>query len=119
MFDGWSVFKISPNGTATYLGYARRSGGNTAVVQRGANGVIDVDDGEYVLHVRGDHLVNSFAVTGVSGVDSFLFPDFFAVAPDGAFFADNLGPPAFERFQQIISVADGRGTSLWRGASRR
>ena len=119
MFDGWSVFKISPNGTATYLGYARRSGGNTAVVQRGANGVIDVDDGEYVLHVRGDHLVNSFAVTGVSGVDSFLFPDFFAVAPDGAFFADNLGPPAFERFQQIISVADGRGASLWRGASRR
>jgi hypothetical protein len=118
LFDGWSVFKIPPNGTATYLGYARRSGGNTAVVQRGANGVIDVDDGEYVLQVRGDHLVNNFAVTGVSGVESFLSTDFFAMAPNGAFFADNLGPPAFERFQQIISVADGRGISLWHGASR-
>jgi hypothetical protein len=118
LFDGWSVFKISPNGTATYLGYARRSGGNTTVVQRGANGVIYVDDGEYVLQVRGDHLVNSFAVTEVSGVNSFLFTDFFAVGPNGAFFADNLGPPAFERFQQIISVTDTRGTSLWRGASR-
>jgi hypothetical protein len=89
------------------------------VVQRGANGVIDVDDGEYVLQVRGDHLVTSVAVTGVSGVDSFLFTDFFALAPNGAFFADNLGPPVFERFQQIISVTGGRGTSLWRGASRR
>ena len=114
LFDGWSVFKISPNGTATYLGYARRSGGNTTVVQRGANGVIDVDDGEDVLQVRGDHLVTSFAVTRVS-VDSFFFTDFFALAPDGAFFADDLGPPAFERFQQIISVTGGRGTSLWRG----
>jgi hypothetical protein len=119
LFDGWSVFKISPSGTATYLGYARRSGGNTAVVQRGANGVIDVDDGEKVLQVRGDHLVTSFAVTRVSGVNSFFFTDFFALAPDGAFFADNLGPPAFGRFQQIISVTTGRGTSLWRGASRR
>ncbi len=119
LFDGWSVFKISPNGTATYLGYARRSGGNTAVVQRGANGVIDVDDGVYVLQVRGDHLVTSLAVTRISGVGSFFFTDFFAVAPDGSVFADNLGPPAFERFQQIISVTDGRGTSLWRGPSRR
>jgi hypothetical protein len=117
LFDGWSVFKISPDGTATYLGYARRSGGNTAVVQRGANGVIDVDDGEYVLQVRGNHLVTSFAVTKVS-VHSFFFTDFFALAPDGAIFADDLGPPAFEQFQQIIAVTDGRGTSLWRGASR-
>jgi hypothetical protein len=119
LFDGWSVFKISPNGTATYLGYARRSGGNTAVVQRAANGVIDVDNGEYLLQMRGDHLVTSFAATGVSGVKSFFFTDFFALAPDGAVFADDLGPPAFERFQQIISVTGGQGISLWRGASRR
>jgi hypothetical protein len=116
LFDGWSVFKISPSGHLPGLCPAKwrqhRRG------PAGGERRHRCRDGEYVLHVRGDHPVNSFAVTRVSGIDSFLFTDFFSVAPDGAFFADNLGPPAFERFQQIISVTDGRGTSLWRGASR-
>jgi WD40 repeat protein len=119
LFDGWSVFKIAPDGVATYLGYARRSGGTTAIVQRGADGDIEVDDGQDVLEVEGDQLVSTLAVNVVSGIDTFVFTDFFALGPDGTLYADNLGPPAFEPFQQIVSVEDGHGVSLWRGASRR
>ncbi len=119
LFDGWSVFKIAPDGVATYLGYARRSGGTTAIVQRGADGDIEVDDGQDILEVEGDQLVSTLAVNVVSGIDTFVFTDFFALGPDGTLYADNLGPPAFEPFQQIVSVEDGHGVSLWRGASRR
>jgi sugar lactone lactonase YvrE len=118
-FDGWSVFKISPDGVATYLGYARRSGGTTAIVQRGPNNVIEVDDGENILQVEGGQLVTTLAVNTVPGFNTFIFTDFFALAPDGALYADNLGPPAFEPFQQIVSVTDGHGLPLWRGSSRR
>ncbi len=76
-----------------------------------------MDDNENILHVEGNHLVTSFAVNSVP-VNTFIFTDYFALAPDGTFFADNLGPPGFEPFQQIVSVTGGRGTSLWRGASR-
>lgn len=119
LFDGWSVFKISPDGVAKYLGYARRSGGNTAIVQRGADDVIEVDDGPNILRVQGERLVPALSVIAVPGIDTFTFTDYFALAPNGTLYADNLGPPAFEPFQQIVSVTAGRGASLWRGASRR
>jgi hypothetical protein len=118
-FDGWSVFKISPDGVATYLGYSRRSGGNTAIVQRGTEDVIEVDDGSTILQVVGDQLVPSLSITTVPGIDGFTFTDYFAAAPDGSIYADNLGPPAFEPDQQIISVSGGHGVSLWRGDARR
>jgi hypothetical protein len=119
LFDGWSVFKVSPDGVATYLGYARRSGGTTAIVERGADDVIEVDDGQNILRVEGDQLVTTLAVNAVTGINTFIFTDFFALGPDGTLYADNLGPPAFEPFQQIVSVTDGHGVSLWRGAPRR
>ena len=115
-FDGWSVFKISPDAVATYLGYARRSGGTTTIVQRGPGGVIEVDDGQNILRAEGNQLVTSLAVNTVPGINTFTFTDFFALAPDGTLYADNLGPPGFEPFQQIVSVTEGRGVSLWRGA---
>ncbi len=119
LFDGWSVFKISPDGVATYLGYARRSGGNTAIVQRGADDVIEVDDGPNILRVQGDRLATALSVNTVPGINTFTFTDYFALAPDGTLYADNLGPPAFEPFQQIVSVTAGHGVSLWRGVSSR
>lgn len=118
-FDGWSVFKISPDGVATYLGYARRSGGTTAIVQRGPDDVIEVDDGQDILQEEGDQLVTTVAVNAVPGINTFTFTDFFALAQNGTLYADNLGPPAFEPFQQIVSVTDGHGASLWRGTPRR
>ncbi|HEY7917127.1 MAG TPA: hypothetical protein VIC86_09135 [Acidimicrobiales bacterium] len=119
LYAGWSVFRISPDGVATDLGYARRSGGTTAVVQRGADGVITVDDGQNILRVDGDQLVTSLAMNNVPGIDMFIFTDYFTSAPDGTFYADNLGPPAFEPYQQIVSVTDGHGVPLWRGVARK
>jgi hypothetical protein len=118
LFDGWSIFKISPNGVATYLGYARRSGGTTAIVQRGPDDAIEVDDGQNILRVEGHHLVPVLVVSTVPGIHTFTFTDYFALGPDGTLYADNLGPPAFEPFQQIVSVFDGHGVSLWRGNPR-
>jgi hypothetical protein len=115
-FTGWSVYKISPGGTATSLGYARRSGGNTAVVQRGADDVIEVDDGQNILRVEGDQLVTSLALNKIPGINTFVFTNYFALAPDGTVYADDLGPPAFEPYQQIVSVTNGRAVSLWKGA---
>jgi hypothetical protein len=40
------------------------------------------------------------------GINTFVFTSFFAPAPNGALYADNLGPPAFEPFEQIVSVTD-------------
>ena len=57
----------------------------------------------------------SLAVNNVPGINTFTFADFFALAQDGTLYADNLGPPAFEPFQQIVSVIGGHGVSLWRG----
>ena len=117
LFDGWSVFKISPDGVATYLGDARRSGGTTAIVQRGPNDLVEVDDGQNILKVEGNHLVPDLAVSAVPGIRAFVFADYFALGPDGTIYADDLGPPAFESYQQIVAIGDGRGVALWRGPS--
>jgi len=118
-FDGWSVFRITPDGVATYLGAARRSGGITAIVQRGPDDAIEVDGGQNILRVEGNHLIPTLAVNDVPGIDTFIFTDYIALGPDGTLYADNLGPPAFEPYQQIVSVVGGRGASLWRGDPRR
>ncbi|MGD0881894.1 MAG: hypothetical protein ABSB09_10030 [Acidimicrobiales bacterium] len=112
---GWSVFEISPNGVATNLGYARRSGGTTAVVRRGPDDVIEVDDGSDILRVADDRLVTDFAVDDVPGTGRFALTNYFTLAPDGTFYADNT----LQTPQQIISVAGGHGVSLWQGAARR
>jgi glucose/arabinose dehydrogenase len=119
LYTGWSVYKISPDGTATELGYARRSGGNVAVVERGVGGAILADDGSNVVRADGDRLVSTFSFGKVPGISTFQFLNFFAVAPNGTLYADDLGPPAFEPYQQIVSVAHGHAASLWQGRTHR
>ena len=119
IFAGWSIFKISPGGVATYVGYDRRSGGNTAVVERSPDGVIEADDGPNVLRVQGTRLVTAVAVNKVPGIKEFTSMDYFAIAPSGTLYADNLGPPAFEPYQQIVSVNQDHAVSLWQGAARK
>jgi hypothetical protein len=116
-YAGWSVFRISPNGVATELGYARRSGGNTAIIQRGTGGVIDVDDGPYILRVVGNSLVTSSATDEVSGISRFDYLDYFALAPNGTVYADDIGEAAFGPYQQVVTITGGHGASLWRGPS--
>jgi sugar lactone lactonase YvrE len=119
LFTGWSVYRIAPNGMATDLGYARRSGGDTADMELGSGGLVEADNGSSILRIEGDRLVTSYAFTKARSINGFSFLDYFAVAPNGVIYADDVGPPAFERFQQLVSVAHGHGHSLWRGPARK
>jgi len=122
-FAGWSLYRIAPDGVATDLGYARRSGGQPAIVQRSPNGAIDADSGPYLEQVEGNRLVSTPGVlmstagaNDVPGITKFLFMDYFAYAPDGTLYADNMPTSGFDPYQQIVSVTSGQGASLWRGA---
>jgi hypothetical protein len=111
---GWSVYKITPDGTATYLGAARRSGGNTAVVQLGPNGAAYADDGSYVVRAEGDRLATAYRLGRVPGIPESYFLDYFAFGADGTVYADNLGSSAFNRDQEIVSVGPrGHSALLW------
>ncbi len=121
-FAGWSIYKIAPDGVATDLGYARRSGGQPAIVQRSPDGAIEADNGPYIERVEGNRLVTTPGVlastsgaNNVSGITKFLFMDYFAYAPDGTLYADNIPTSGFDPYQQVVSVASGQGASLWRG----
>jgi hypothetical protein len=115
-FAGWSLYKIAPDGVTTDLGYARRSGGQPAIVQRSPNGAIDADSGPYLEQVEGNSVVSSPGANDVPGFTKFLFMDYFAYAPDGTLYADNMPTSGFDPYQQIVSVTSGQGASLWRGA---
>ena len=113
-FDGWSVYEITPQGHATYLGYARRSGGDTTVVQAGPNGLIEVDDGPRIDQVQNGSLVAAYNFENTQGIKDFEFVSDFAIGPNGTLYADNLNG-AFDPYQQIVQVANGHATSLWQG----
>ena len=123
-FAGWSIYEIAPDGVATDLGYARRSGGQPAIVQRSPDGAIEADNGPYIEQVEGHRLVTTPGVLAstsgandIPGITKFLFMDYFAYAPDGTLYADNMPTSGFDPYQQIVSVTSGQGASLSRGAS--
>jgi sugar lactone lactonase YvrE len=118
LFSGWSVYKIDTAGNATLLGYARRSGGSTTDVERGPQGAIEVDSGPEILKVQGNGLVSEFNFDRAVGLNRFVFVDCFALGPDGTLYADNFAG-AFDPYQQIVSVVEGRATSLWQGRPSR
>jgi hypothetical protein len=115
---GWSFYKIAA-GQAIYLGYARRSGGNTTIVQAGPNGIVDVDSGPNILAVQGNGLTQAYAFLNADTpvVKSFVFVAYFAIGPGGTLYVDNLNG-AFDPYQQIVQVVNGQATSLWQGATR-
>ena len=109
---GWTVWKVSPAGQAVLLGFDRGSGGKTAILQRAADGAIYADDNQVV-----GALLQRVQLIPPS-IKDFVWMNYFAIAPIGTFFADDLGPPAFEPYQQIVEVGNGRAVSLWRGKAR-
>ena len=79
--------------------------------------MIELDNGDTILKVQGSALVPTYSF-GNAGIDDFSFVSYFAIGPDGTLYADNLNG-AFDPYQQIVRVADGQATSLWRGAASR
>jgi hypothetical protein len=116
---GWSVYEVTPDGTATHLGAARGSGGALADVQLGPGDTAYAGDGGTVVRADGGQLIPFHTFNKVSGskadpVPQFFYLKWFAFAPSGALYADNIGGSAFGRYQEIVSFDHGTATSLWR-----
>jgi hypothetical protein len=111
-FTGWSVYKVTPTGVATDIGYARRSGGNASVLSLGLGGVVEADNGMSIVRIEGNKLVTSYTFNNVPGTDWFTLT-YFAVASNGTVYADDIGGGGFQRYQQLASVAHDHVAVLW------
>ena len=111
--NGWSIWRVAPDGTATVVTeYARRSGGDTSVLERAPDGLVYGESGSGFLKLRGDVSVPGFSFP--DGPRSYFWLTNFAFAPDGAVYADEApGRGGFEQYQQIRVVHDDRSVVLW------
>jgi hypothetical protein len=111
-FTGWSVYRVTPTGVASDLGYARRSGGSASVLSLGPGGVVEADNGMSIVRTKGNKLVTSYTFNNVPGTDWFTLT-YFVVAPNGTRYADDIGGGGFQRYQQLTSVVHDRVAVLW------
>jgi hypothetical protein len=118
IYRGWAVYEIAPNGVATYLGYARRDGGADASLAPGPHGTVEAETGSTIMRVVGNELMTAYAFDHVAGTDWFTL-NYFAVAPNGTVYADDLGSPAFQPVQQLVEVHHGHQTVLWHHPNRK
>ena len=109
---GWSVYRITPDGSATYLGSARGSGGTLTDVQVGPGDTGYAADGGTIVRAEGDQLV-SFRSLGNVSKKQYFYPQYIAFSPSGTLYADNLDGPVFSRFQVIVAVDNSTATTLW------
>ena len=110
---GWSLYRIGPDGIATFLGYARRSGGATAVVEAAPDNTVEADTGSTILRLSDNQSKTAFNFSHVPGTNWFTL-SYFAVAPDGTTHVDDLGISGFQSYQQLVAVAHDRVDPLWR-----
>jgi hypothetical protein len=110
---GWAAWQVAPDGIATYLGFARMPGGNNPMIQPGPGGAIYVG----IQRVEHDALAPAHALeSGTQAtIDGQYFPPaYFAFAPNGTLYADDLeGAMGFEWHQQLRAISHGHATLLW------
>ncbi len=116
--QGWTIYYTTPEGTAGEIAYARRSGGDCPVLQRGPGGAVYGEDGRALLRLTGHDYDVSYLSTANYRV-SYVFPEsfwltYFALGPDGVIYADELpGGIGFEAHQQLVEVRDRHFEVLW------
>jgi hypothetical protein len=114
-FNGWAIWQIAPDGVATWatnLLMARRSGGNTSVLERAPDGSVYGEDGSTLLLVKKSAVVPLLTLNKVDG--QWFFLTYFAFAPNGTIYADEIpGGGGFEWHQQLASESDGHVSLLW------
>lgn len=115
---GWSVYRITPDRRATYLGSARGSGGTLADVQVGPGGSGFAADGGTVVQAEGNQLVPFHSLNDPPG-QQFFYMKYFAFSPSGALYADNVDGAVFSRYQEIVRVSNGAATVLWKRAVKK
>jgi serine/threonine-protein kinase len=112
--NGWAIWQVAPNGVATEVAApnARRSGGNTSVLERAPDGVVYGESGSTFLKLQGHR-----ATVGYSFPDtdrSYFWLTYFAFGPGGTIYADEIpGGSAFDKYQQLRVVRDDRSSVLW------
>ncbi len=110
---GWSLYEIHPNGIAVYRGYARRSGGALASLAVTPGGIVEAGDGSNLLALDASRLTTAYRFDSVPGTNWFTLT-YFAIAPGGAIYADDIGTSGFQPYQQLIEVSHDRIEQLWR-----
>lgn len=114
-FNGWAIWQLAPNGVAHEVGYARRSGGDYAVLQPGPNGAIYGEDGSAILRIKAHELIPTFKFN--ERLRSQYFPlTYFAISPNGTTYADDIPGGdgfGFEAHQQLLSASNGHIRLLW------
>lgn len=112
-FNGWSVWRVH-DGVATYVTYARRSGGNYAVLREGPGGAVYVGDGSTLLRVSGTKPVTAYDLSSTEVAGEYFWLTWFAFAPDGTLYADEIpGGGGFEERQQLIAVRHNHVRLIW------
>ena len=110
--NGWSIWQRSASGVMTYVGFARGSGGNWPVLERGPDGAVYADSGGAVVRVERTRLVTTFVFNKMHG--EYFYLSNFAFGPHGFLYADDLaGDTGFEAHQQLVSVSGTRVRLLW------
>jgi hypothetical protein len=118
---GWSVWQVTPDGTAHLASgdqYAHGNGGAYPLLQRGPGGAIYAAAGSPgIFRVEPHKLVPIAAFNGplsrpLHG-QAFL-PLYFAFSPNGTLYADDEpGGTAFDAHQQLLSISTGQVSLLW------
>ena len=115
---GWAIWKVAPDGVATEVKgeNARRSGGDTSVLERAPDGMVYGESGGRVLKVQGNRAIPVYAFPSTQA--SYFWLTYFAFGPADTIFADEIpGGGGFERLQQLRVVRDGISSVLWQQTS--
>jgi hypothetical protein len=112
--NGWAIWQVAPNGVATEISApnARRSGGNTSVLERAPNGVVYGESGPTFLKLQGGRAIPGYSFP--QRPRSGFWLTYFAFGPNGKVYADEIpGFGAWEKYQQLRVVRDNRSSVLW------
>jgi hypothetical protein len=112
--NGWAIWQVAPNGVATEVTSpnARRSGGNTSVLERAPDGLVYGESESTLLKVQGNRAIPAYSFPDTQR--SYFWLTYFALGPHGTLYADEIpGFSAFEKYQQLRVVRDDRSTVLW------
>jgi hypothetical protein len=118
--NGWSIWQVAPDGNATEVSdgeaEARRSGGNTSVLERAPDGLVYAESGSTLLKIQDNQAtpVYSFPQTR----RSYFWLTYFGLGPGATVYADEIpGFSAFEKYQQLRVVRDDQSSVLWQQTS--
>jgi hypothetical protein len=116
--NGWAIWQVAPDGVATEVASpnARRSGGNTSVLERAPDGVVYGESGPTFLKLQGGRATPWYSFP--QSPRSSFWLTYFAFGPKGTAYADEIpGFGAWEPYQQLRIVRDNRSSVLWQQTS--